>query len=131
MQWDAGANAGFTTGKPWLKVNPNYTEINVAAQENDPNSILNYYRALIALRKREEVIREGDYRPLLAERDDVYAYERCMEGRKLTMIANFSGNEIDFPAEIMAQAGAVELCNYPTHPQGGKLRPYEAAIYLK
>ena len=62
MQWNADKNAGFTTGEPWIKVNPNYTEINVEAQENDPGSVLNYYRALIQLRKDQDVIRDGDYR---------------------------------------------------------------------
>ena len=131
MQWDASENAGFTTGTPWLKVNPNYLQINVAAQLDDPDSILNYYRHLIALRKREAVIREGDYRELMADREDIIAYERAMEGRKLTVLANFTDREISVCEETMANAGAPELSNYPDVPQAGKLRPYEAVMYLK
>jgi len=131
MQWDAGENAGFTTGEPWLKVNPNYTEINVAAQLDDPDSILNYYRRLIALRKRERVIRDGEYRELMGEREDVIAYERVMEGRKLTVLANFTDKEISICSRIAENAGQPELSNYPDAPQCGRLRPYEAVLYLK
>ena len=131
MQWDDSDNAGFTAGKPWLKVNPNYKEINVASQLDDPDSILNYYRHLIALRKREDVIREGDYRELMAQREDIIAYERTMEGRKLTVLANFTDREISLCADLMAEAGQLELSNYPDAPQAGTLRPYEAVIYLK
>lgn len=131
MQWNDGPNAGFTTGEPWLKVNPNYTQINVAAQEADPHSVLNYYRYLVGLRKREDVIIQGDYQEILPEREDVIAYSRRDGSKTLTVIANFTGNEIDFPGEILENAGKPELGNYPDWPSGGKLRPYEAAMYLK
>ena len=131
MQWDASANAGFTTGKPWIKVNPNYVDINVAAQEADPNSILNYYRYLVALRKREDVIWNGNYEEILPERLDVIAYSRDNGEKKLTVVANFTGETIDFPAEILESAGAPEVGNYPDWPVDGKLRPYEARMYLK
>ena len=131
MQWDASENAGFTTGKPWLKVNPNYVDINVAAQEKDPNSVLHYYRHLVALRKREDVIWNGDYQEILPERLDVIAYSRDNGQRKLTVITNFTGETIDFPAEILENAGTPEIGNYENWPSGGKLRPYEAVMYLK
>ena len=131
MQWNDGPNAGFTTGEPWIKVNPNYTEINVSAQEKDPHSILNYYRYLVGLRKREDVIILGDYQEILPEREDVIAYRRCDGSKTLTVIANFTGSEIEIPAEILENAGKPELCNYIDWPSGGKLRPYEAAMYLK
>ncbi len=131
MQWDDSPNAGFTTGEPWIKVNPNYFCINVAAQEADPNSILNYYRYLVALRKREDVICDGDYQEILPQREDVIAYSRSNGGRTLTVIGNFTGKEIEFPQEILDGAGTPELSNYPDWPHNGKLRPYEAAMYLK
>ena len=131
MQWDDSPNAGFTAGEPWLKVNPNYTRINAAAQEQAPGSVLNYYRYLVALRKREDVILEGDYQEILPEREDVFAYARENDSRRLTVIANFTGKTIEFPAEILAGAGAPELGNYPDWPSGGILRPYEAVMYLK
>ena len=76
MQWDDTPNAGFTTGTPWIRVNPNYPFIHAAAQENDPNSVLNYYRALIRLRRENPVIVYGDYRLALPEDPQIFAYER-------------------------------------------------------
>jgi len=131
MQWDASPNAGFTTGEPWIKVNPNYTAINVAAQEQDPNSILNYYRYLVSLRKREDVIRDGDYQEILPEREDIIAYSRDNGSRKLTVIANFTGETVEIPADTLADAGSPEISNYPDWPAKKVLRPYEAAMYLK
>ena len=131
MQWNAGENAGFTTGTPWIRVNPNYTHINVEAQEQDPNSVLNYYRYLIGLRKREDVILDGDYQELLPEREDIFAYTRNNGSRKLTVIANFTGEEVPFPQEILENSGEPEIGNYPDWPGVGRLRPYEAIMYLK
>lgn len=130
MQWDASANAGFTTGEPWLKVNPNFVDINVAAQEADPCSVLNYYRYLVQLRKREDVILRGDYQEILPERSDLFCYSRCDGETKMTVIANFTSETVPFPAEILAEAGDPELSNYPDWPNGGRLRPYEAGIYI-
>lgn len=131
MQWNDGENAGFTTGTPWLKVNPNYTAINAASQEADANSVLNYYRYLIALRKRENVILDGAYEELFPEREDLFAYTRENDSRKLTVVANFTDREIEFPQALLEQAGTPEIGNYPDWPAGGKLRPYEAVMYFK
>lgn len=131
MQWNAQSQAGFTAGTPWLKVNPNYPQINVAAQQQDPCSILNYYRYLIALRKREDVILDGDYQEILPQREDLFAYSRDNGNRKLTVIANFTAEEIPFPQKILDEAGTPEIGNYPDWPAHGTLRPYEAIIYLK
>ena len=130
MQWDDSENAGFTTGTPWLKINPNYTHVNVASQQ-EGSSILNYYRHLIGLRKRENVIRDGDYQEILPRREDVFAYSRSNGSRTLTVIANFTGEEVEFPDEILKNAGELEISNYADRPAGGKLRPFEAAMYLK
>ena len=101
------------------------------AQENDPNSILNYYRYLVALRKREDVIRDGDYQEILPEREDVIAYSRDNGSRRLTVIANFTGETVEIPADTLADAGSPEISNYPDWPAKNVLRPYEAAMYLK
>lgn len=96
MQWDDSANAGFTEGTPWLKVNPNYTRVNVAAQERDENSVLHYYRKLIALRKSEdyrEVFTYGDVTPLWDTEDDILAYRRSLNGKEAMVVANFAPTE--------------------------------------
>ena len=131
MQWTADENAGFTTGTPWIKVNPNYTSVNAEAQEKDPNSVLNYYRQLIALRKREDVIRDGDYTEILPDWDNIFAYSRDDGHKKLTVIANFSGEEVTYPAWTMDTAGEPILGNYDSWPAEGTLRPYEAVMYMK
>ena len=95
MQWDDSANAGFTTGKPWLKVNPNYTLINVAAQEKDEDSVLNYYRKLLALRKSEayrEIFTYGDFTPLFETEENILAYRRSLDGRDVIVAANFGSD---------------------------------------
>ena len=92
MQWDASANAGFTTGKPWLKVNPNYPSCNVAEQEKREDSVLNYYKKLIALRKSaqyREVFTYGDFQPVFETEEKILAYRRSLNGREVTVIANF------------------------------------------
>lgn len=92
MQWDDSANAGFTTGKPWLKVNPNYPSINVADQERDEDSVLSYYKKLLALRKSEayrELFTYGDFEPLFETEEYVLAYSRNLNGRDVIVAANF------------------------------------------
>ena len=131
MQWNDGENAGFTTGEPWLKVNPNYTQINAAEQLNREDSILNCYRKLIALRKQEDVFLDGQYTAILPEREEVFAYRRANDDTKLTVIANFSGSEIDVPQEIFQDVGELQVGSYTDAPVNGKLRPYEARMYLK
>lgn len=96
VQWSAEKNAGFTTATPWIKVNENYKEINVEAQEKNPDSVLNYYRKLIALRKSEEygeVFTYGDVKPILEERDNIMGYAREGDGKKIVVIANFGGED--------------------------------------
>ncbi len=130
MQWDDSPNAGFTTGEPWLKVNPNYTRINVCRQEGE-DSILNYYRYLIGLRKREDVILDGGYEELLPDRDDLFCYARDDGRSRLTVVVNFSSDTVPFPVEILEQAGVPELSNYPDWQISGFLRPWEARMYLR
>jgi oligo-1,6-glucosidase len=91
MQWDAGEQAGFTTGTPWLPVNPNYRQINAAAQTGDPGSVFSYYRRLIALRHELPVVAHGDFTMLLPDDEQVYAFTRRLDGTELLVAANFSG----------------------------------------
>jgi len=96
MQWDASDNAGFTTGKPWLKVNPNYTVINAAAQEQDDHSVLNYYKKLIQLRKCDEyreIFTYGDFTPLFETEEKILAYGRCLQGKQVIVAANFGAEK--------------------------------------
>ena len=90
FQWDGSANAGFTTGIPWIPVNPNYMEINAALEEKDPNSCLNYFRKMVALRKNNPVLVYGKYSLLDKDNSQVYAYTREGEGKKMLILLNFS-----------------------------------------
>ncbi|MEC0137364.1 alpha-glucosidase [Paenibacillus macerans] len=135
MQWNAEAQAGFTTGTPWIAVNPNYKEINVEAALADPDSLFHYYRRLIELRKQHEIIVYGDY-SLVAEDDDrVFAYVRAFGNERLLVILNFFGEETSFalPAEVAAADAELLIGNYAREPLPDQglltLRPYEARVY--
>ena len=88
MQWDAEPNAGFTTGDPWLPVNPNYTWLNAAAQIDATDSVFAHYQALIRLRHELPILVDGDFTPLMAEDPQIWAYTRTTPDRKLLVIAN-------------------------------------------
>ena len=90
FQWNANANAGFTTGTPWLKVNDNHTEINVEAENKDPNSILNYFRKMVKLRKELPELVYGKYTLLDKDNDKIYAYTRTLGDKKVLVLLNFS-----------------------------------------
>ena len=132
MQWDDTPNAGFTTGTPWIRVNPNYPSIHAAAQENDPNSVLNYYRALIRLRRENPVIVYGDYRLALPEDPQIFAYERRLDDTRLLVLCNFSGEaagRLELSAMGWADAELL-IANLPVSREDSfTLRPYEARVY--
>ena len=130
MQWSAAPNAGFTTGTPWIGVNPNYETINAEAQENDPDSVLCFYRRLIALRRELEIITEGDYTLLLADHPQVFAYQRSWQGQRLYVICSFSAQTFDAPEILPYCGGRLLLCNYAPDGDAQTLRPYEARVYL-
>jgi alpha-glucosidase len=135
MQWTDEANAGFTTGTPWLKVNPNYPEINVQAELADPNSIHHYYRKLIELRKAHDVAVYGAYDLIAPDHKHVYAYTRTLEGEKLLVLANLFPVETMFalPESIRYSHGELLLANATVDraesPRALSLRPYEARVY--
>lgn len=102
MQWSGEKNAGFTTGTPWLKVNPLYAQCNVREQEKDNNSVLNYYKKLIALRKNEkyaDLFVYGKTTPIFMDKDSVFAYKRVFEGKEILVVANFGQEDITLEME--------------------------------
>ena len=126
MQWNTEKNAGFTTGTPWLPVNRNYLLVNAEDQVNDPNSVYNYYKKLIALRHRYPVIVYGQFVPLLEDDPNVWAYRREYEGAVLTVALNWTDKKA--PCTLMDETpGEILISNYSTHQQG-VLQPYEAIV---
>ena len=131
VQWDDTENAGFTSGKPWFYVNPNYPNINVAQQEQDPNSILNFYRKAIKLRKELPVVRHGNYQEHFASNGKVYCYSRQMPGQKILVLCSFADKPVALPIPkgFDLNAGKLILGNYD-RPCTKALRPYETRVYL-
>ena len=129
FQWDSTANAGFTTGTPWIKVNPNYKTVNEAAEEKDPNSCLNYFRKIIKLRKDNLILVYGKYTLLDKDNPDVYAYTRDLDGKKLLVLLNFKSTTAKANTGIDISKAKVLLGNYSTPSKDGILQPYEAVIY--
>ena len=128
FQWDATANAGFSTGTPWLKVNPNHTTLNVEAQENNPNSPLNYFRNIIKYRKSEPTLVYGKYTLLDKENPNVYAYTREWEGKKLLILLNFSKQIAAANTGFDISKAIVKMNNYSDFAADGQLKPYQAVI---
>lgn len=134
MQWENTANGGFTDGKPWFTVNPNYTTINAKTQITDESSIFCYYKRLISLRKQYGIIVYGDFCLLLPEDKDLFVYERHSESESLLVICSFVGTAVPFalPDEYKGRPEKLLICNYETADYGHEilLRPYEARVYL-
>ena len=133
VQWDDSENAGFTTGTPWIKVNPNYKQINAKAALEDKNSIFYYYQKLIALRKEEPVMVYGHYALLEPDHESLYVYTRSLDEQKLLVICNFTKEPAGYevPAEF---AGAqILIGNYQRDKVEGtiELKPYEAIVLKK
>lgn len=130
MQWDASENAGFTTGTPWIAVNPNYKKINVADQLKREDSVFHYYQNLIRLRKENEIIVYGNYELLLPEDENIFAYTRTLDNQKLLVVCNFSKSEQKFDFSGYENA-KVLISNYNRDArEDGILKPYEATVLL-
>lgn len=135
MQWDAGENAGFTEGEPWINVNPNKDQINVKDEKPRKSSVLNYYKKLISLRKEHEVLIYGDYRLVLENDEDIFAFLREGSEDSTLTVLNFSetGTEAELAEGVNYENGKLLLSNYPEAESGEinsfKLRPYEARVY--
>jgi oligo-1,6-glucosidase len=122
MQWSAGKNAGFTGGTPWLDINGNHTKINVEAQENDPNSVLGFYRKMIRFRNRSPLLKSGGFRSVEISRR-LFVFERFNNKEKITIVINFSGK----PGRYNA-SGKLLLSTYERSDYDGTLGPYEAVL---
>ncbi len=131
MQWSDAENGGFTEGTPWFYVNQNYKTINVAAQENDPDSILNFYRRAIALRKKLSCVRDGSYTEYRRLSGKQYLYARQNDRQKLLVVCSFSDRptKLHPPRDFCLETAELALCNYPT-ADPKRLQPYEARVYL-
>lgn len=135
MQWTSGKNGGFTTGNPWLGVNPNYRDINVESELADENSVLHHYKKLISLRKEEKAFVYGDFRPILVDDKEIVAYYRVYGKDKFLVICNFYGRDriieiADFDGTNVKVTEIISnYCDSSTELGKLKLRPYESVIY--
>ena len=133
MQWNGGKNAGFTAGMPWFYVNPNYTEINVADQEDDPDSLLNFYRDAIELRRTLPVVRRGAYRQYEPLNENLYIYERRSKAERLLVICSFTDKSVKFtaPKEYELARGELLLWSHEENVEknGFMTKPYECRVY--
>lgn len=133
MQWDTSENAGFSSGTPWISVNPNYIRINAQSQVGDPDSIFSYYKALIRLRKEYPVIAQGDFAPVDQAHPQVLAYRRSLDGTQLYCINNFYRKPCCWRCPESLEGCRVLLSNYPDAKPGEEieLRPYESMILIR
>ena len=130
VQWSDEENAGFTTGTPWFYVNQNYPDINVAQQEQDPNSILHFYRRAIKLRKELKVVRHGSYREHFPMDGKLYCYSRQCKKQRLLVLCSFSEQnmKLRIPAGFDLSKAELLLQNYE-NPSDTFLQPYETRVY--
>ena len=133
MQWDDSAQAGFTDGESWIKVNPNYKEINAAQQLEDPNSIFHYYQKLIRLRKEKDVIVYGEFEPIYRDDEQIFAYIRRQKQEKLLTVCNFSDKnaEMEIPEEFKGAECLITNLDRTVFEGRIVLKPYEAFVLYK
>ncbi|WP_231988419.1 alpha-glucosidase [Nakamurella panacisegetis] len=131
VQWNDSAQAGFSTGQPWLPVNPNYVTINAAAAENDPDSVFHHFRQLIALRKSHRIVVEGRFELLLPEHEQIWALTRTLGRQMLVMIANCSSAPAALPAGAVPDLTQAQVL-VTTHgaSTAAELQPWESRIHL-
>ena len=131
MQWDDSANAGFTTGTPWIKVNSNYKTVNAKQQTTDPDSVFSYYKELIRLRHENDIIVYGEYELLEPQNEELFIYTRTWNNEQLMVLCNFTDKDVAIPAAVMAQipADAQVLISNHVGNLEAVLRPYEARVY--
>lgn len=129
MQWDDTSNAGFTTGTPWLPVNPNYTTVNAGAELTDPDSVFAYYQKLIALRKQYPVFVDGDFTLREEEHPCLFVYERALGKEQLLVVCNFGDESTPWTLPEGWENAETLIENLPA--QTGTLQPWEARILLR
>jgi len=128
MQWDGGENAGFSRGKPWLGINSNYRHINYAAQKNDPCSVLNFYKTLIAMRQKSECLKSGEFVPLFAN-NRLMIYQRKLGEESYIIALNFSSRKARLPKKAFAYlSGAILMASTDRKQLNGHLLPWEGAL---
>lgn len=132
IQWNDSPNGGFTTGTPWIAVNPNYKTINAEEQIHRPDSVFNYYKKLIRLRHENKIIVYGDYELILPESKEIFAYKRIYKDERLIVFCNYSDKTIVLPAEFEnLDKCEVLISNYDSEAfEGNSLRPYEAIVLV-
>jgi trehalose-6-phosphate hydrolase len=133
MQWDTSENAGFSKGEPWIGVNGNYKEINAQEQVSRTDSVFAYYKKLIELRKKYDVIADGDFSMLEDTPEEIFAYERILGDEKLLVLVNFSGREEKLYKDIDVSGYELLISNTDTPAviRLNSLKPYEALVYYK
>ena len=133
VQWDDSAQAGFTTGTPWIAVNPNYKEINAKVQTADPDSVFHYYKKLIALRKENPVMVYGRYELLLPDSEELFVYTRTLEQEKLLVVCSFCDHETDFtiPDEFVGMPCLISNMDNKYDSAEITLKPYGAFVLKK
>lgn len=135
MQWDGSENAGFTTGTPWLGIPDNHTYINVEDEAKDPDSVLAFYKKLVALRKENEIIADGQIRFTDAGNDNIISYVRTLNGQTLSVFCNLRGTDQSLGEAFTAPGGKILISNYESAGAGDEikidtLRPFEIAAVL-
>ena len=134
MQWDTSKNAGFTTGIPWLPINPNYKTVNAATEGEDPQSVLNHFKKMTALRKKNEVLVYGDYELLQKAHKQIYAYTRTLYNNQFLVLLNFSNTEAAIGINTLFEYEELLINNYESLEKTGTsavLKPYQAVILAK
>lgn len=132
MQWDDSENAGFTTGTPWIKVNPNYKEINAKAELENPDSVFHYYQKLIALRKKTPIMVYGKYELLMEDSEQLYVYTRTLGEEKLLVVCSFTDEEVEFEIPEEFEGAECLIANLENeYKDKVMLRGYEAFVLYK
>ena len=131
FQWDDTENAGFTSGTPWIMVNPNYKEINAMEQLEREDSVFNYYKKLIRLRKENPVIVYGNYDLIFPESEEIFAYTRTLDREKLLVLCNYSDTEqhVERPELFAESRCMISNCDVQTQENTVILPPYAAVVY--
>lgn len=133
MQWNGEKNAGFTTGIPWYKINPNYFRINVESDKASEKSIFKYYQRLIKLRHNEEILTKGNYEELLRDDKNIFAYKRNLNRKSWLIIVNMTDNILSLKSleADLKRYSKVILHNYKGKITNNEFKPYEACILEK
>lgn len=128
MQWNSNNYAGFTNVEPWFPVNPNYKEINVADQLEDENSVLNFYKSLIQLKKSADIYTYGQFDLIDADNPNIFAYTRTLDNEKVLIVGNLTDKESKLNLDDDIKAFDILLHNYDTDINFDKIQPYEAFV---